>query len=338
MTRTLLTVLWLTTSVAPLLWWLRRRRDVDVWKALPVAAAIVSADGTVLGTSGPAPEQPLRLTDPVPARGVVTRGETPDGRQVAVGGVGGGRALLLAVDTDPLRQRRDQLLSDLGSRLAHDLNTPMAAVLGHLDLVEHQLGASSPDLDAARASLAVCTREITRAQQLASDLLTLTRLRAGTARRAPVAVAALAEEAVAGLLPLADSLGADLRVDAPTGRVLVDAADADLVRALRNLLSNALLHARPAATERLRVRLIIDLEPSDDTVVRVSVVQSGPGLTAAQLDELREPLTRGSHERSGTGLGLAIVDEVLRAHGAALSVTTSNGLAGLGFALPRYQP
>lgn len=341
-TRALLFALWAVAGGVPLLWWLTTRRRVDPWTSMPLPAAVVGTDGVPLDTTGPATERSLVLDGALPAPGRTARLSARDGHPLAVTGVSGGRALVVALPEDPVRERRDQLLADLGARLAHDLNTPMAAVLGHLDLILHDLeGAAGDAHEVSRASARLCVREVTRAHQLSNDLLTFTRLRASASRRATEPVGALAEEAAAALLPLADELGVSLRVDVPSTRVLVEASPDDLVRALRNLLTNALRHQQPdpadGSAARPAVRLVVD---SDEGSVTIQVLQTGPGLTPARLVDLREPLVRGTTERTGTGLGLAIVDEVLAAHGATLEVVPDPppGWSGLGFTLSRHLP
>jgi signal transduction histidine kinase len=214
----------------------------------------------------------------------------------------------------------------LGSRLAHDINTPLDALRGHLDLIAHE-----PISDAARESVRTCQRELGRLQTTAQDLLAFTRLRAGGGRRAHHAAGALAEEAAAALLDRADELGASLTVDVPSERVIVDAAEGDLLRALRNLIGNALTHG---LGERRDVRVTV---AADADTVTFSVADSGAGLTPDDLARLSQPLTRGDGATGpGSGLGLAIVSEVLAAHGSALTVALrAGGGAVLSFTLPR---
>jgi signal transduction histidine kinase len=174
-------------------------------------------------------------------------------------------------------------------------------------------------------------RELARLQTTAQDLLAFTRLRAGGGRRAHHAAGAIAEEAVAALLDRADELGATLTVDVPSERVVVDAAEGDLLRALRNLIGNALAHG---LGERRDVQVTVS---ADADTVTFSVADSGRGLTRNDLARLSQPLVRGDGVTGpGSGLGLAIVNEVLAAHGSDLDVATrEGGGAVLSFTLPR---
>jgi signal transduction histidine kinase len=244
-----------------------------------------------------------------------------------VSGVSRG-ALAVALPTDPLRERRDRVLAELGSRLAHDINTPVAALHGHLDLIAHQ-----PISPTALDSVGTCQRELVRLQTTAQDLLTFTRLRAGGGRRGQHLAGAIAEDATAALVDRADELGATLSVEVPNERVVVDVAEADIVRALRNLIANALAYGLGEARE-----VVVSAEADEDTVT-FAVTDSGPGLSAEQVAELSEPLTRGAGVTGpGSGLGLTIVAETLTAHGSRLETQPNPGRSTLFFVLPRARP
>ncbi len=318
---------WLASLAALAGWWLLSRTRVDVWRALPVPAALLGADGKARRTSGPPASGDLTPAAGLPARGRVTRSRSADGTPLALSGVRGG-ALALALSADPVADRRERALSELAPRLAHDLNTPLSAMRGHLDLIARQ---QIPE--PARQSLAICQNETERMIALTADLLALTRLRAGTARRSVEHAGALAEEAAAALLGDADERQVDLQVDVPADRVLVDVAADDLIRALRNLIANALRHGVTGDRRSVRVAVTADADTA-----RFAVTDSGPGLTSDELARLCEPLARGRADGStGSGLGLAIVAEVLAAHGAQLQVEVADGGgARLFFDLPRY--
>jgi signal transduction histidine kinase len=79
---------------------------------------------------------------------------------------------------------------------------------------------------------------------------------------------------------------------------------------LRNLVSNAIKYGKPDAL----VRVVLIGEEAD---VRIEVVNSGPAIEESALDQIFDPLKRGSPQRhdtdDGLGLGLYIVREVARA-------------------------
>ena len=94
--------------------------------------------------------------------------------------------------------------------------------------------------------------------------------------------------------------------DAPAD-VVIEVKEAALLRALDNLLSNALRHGKPPVTLRARTR---------DRALTIDVRDAGIGLSPEAAGELIRPFARGNAARTGegTGLGLAIVDQVAKAH------------------------
>lgn len=83
-------------------------------------------------------------------------------------------------------------------------------------------------------------------------------------------------------------------------------------RALVNLLENAINYGAPTFLIKTRLQ---------DQFVDLSVIDSGPGMSAAEIASMKRPFVRGSAARSGksgAGLGLAIVERVAQSHGGKL--------------------
>jgi signal transduction histidine kinase len=328
---------WLLSVLVPLGWWWRRGRRLDVWSALPVPAALLDRHGRVLATTGAGgpPLSAADLTGPVPPPGAVLRAVDGQGRLVSLRGVRGG-ALAVACPDGPasLQGARDRLAGDLALRLAHDLSSPLMAVRGHLDLVAHE-----PLRPVAARSVEVAVAELERAVTLTRDVVSLTSLRAGTAGLSVELAGALAEEAVTALLDAADAAGARLSVSTPAEPVRVAVMSGALIRALRNLVANALSHG---LGQRREIEVAVSLWPPGELgrgsaaagVVRFLVRDGGPGLTEEQLGDLVRPHVRGAGSR-GSGLGLAIVAEVLAAHGSRLRAEpAADGRGQVWFDLP----
>ena len=99
---------------------------------------------------------------------------------------------------------------------------------------------------------------------------------------------------------------AAVMLDAPAD-VVIEVKAAALLRALDNLLSNALRHGKPPVTLRARTR---------DRALTIDIRDAGSSLSPEEARELMRPFARGNAARTGegTGLGLAIVDQVAKAH------------------------
>jgi signal transduction histidine kinase len=111
-------------------------------------------------------------------------------------------------------------------------------------------------------------------------------------------------------------------------------ADRELLGlALRQLLDNALKYSPPTST--------IEIQGRANGAVEVIVRNSGSTISEPEQGRLAERFYRGSHARliPGTGMGLAIVQEIARAHGGTLTISSSPE-AGTAFtlSLPRGGP
>ena len=129
----------------------------------------------------------------------------------------------------------------------------------------------------------------------------------------PVDLRQLAEEVVGAMAHLALAAGLTIALTGADHPVVVIGNAAAITDALRNLIENAFVHA-PPGTE-----VVVEVDPTGT----ISVQDSGPGVPAEDRQRIFERFWRGKGVRTGgAGLGLAIVMEIVRAHGA--SVTVSN--------------
>jgi signal transduction histidine kinase len=107
-----------------------------------------------------------------------------------------------------------------------------------------------------------------------------------------------------------------------------------LQQLLRNLVLNAIKYGEPDAP----VRVVVTGKEAD---VRIEVVNSGPTIERSDLDQILDPLKRGSAQRDrhdtdeGLGLGLYIVREVAKAHGGEVDVRSDRGETVFAVRLPR---
>lgn len=203
------------------------------------------------------------------------------------------------------QKRREAVLEQFIADAAHELRTPLAAVLGLIELLterrdelsEEQAGEAFDTLGRAGGRIDVLVR----------NLLDLTRLRRGvvSVTLEPVPLGVLFEELVAEL-PSPDGITVEIEADA--GPVaLTDRSR--LHQILANLVTNAYKYG--GTTVRL------EAAASGDSVL-VAVVDDGPGVAEALVPELFEPFRRGEHapSKAGHGLGLAIVKVLSEACGA----------------------
>ena len=203
-------------------------------------------------------------------------------------------------------QRMRQFLADA----SHELRTPLTSIRGYAEL--SRMRGASDEAEYADTMDRI-ESEGTRMSRLVDDLLMLARSdRGAPPEREPVDVGELIEDAVDS----ARSTYPQRRIDAVAPAGVTVLADHDqLLRVLRNLITNAVVHT--AADGPIQVSG--DLT-GDEVVLRVA--DSGPGLPPDEAQHVFERFWRAdkarSRARGGSGLGLAIVASIVQAHGGTV--------------------
>lgn len=217
--------------------------------------------------------------------------------------------------------RSYQAQSRFTAEAAHELRTPVTAMLGELDVT-----LRSPRSEEAYRDLLTSLRDdVLRLRALVEGLTALTRVDAGDlgrgrerVRAGEIASSALSAES-ATLAAAGNTVSLQIEDDPE-----FDAQRSLVVAALGNLLRNAARHA-PGTEVRLGVAQRGEL-------VELVVDDAGPGVDEAEREVLFDRFVRGATardvDRQGLGLGLAITREVARRHGGDC-VLESSPLGGL---------
>lgn len=230
--------------------------------------------------------------------------------------------------------RRQETLDAIGHMaggLAHDFNNVLGVVVGHLDLVNLTIPASS----AARESVDLALDAALRGARLARRLLAL-------ARREPVARHVLdLDEAIEGLRPLLQhAAGGDTELAVRTGSApLVSVDPGELDAALINLTVNARAAMPEGGVLTIGVETV-DLTTPDASEWSVpagryavlSVDDTGCGMSDEVLRRIGQPFFSTRSDAEGTGLGLSMVHAFVRQSGGVMRVESQEG-AGSTFRL-----
>lgn len=220
-----------------------------------------------------------------------------------------------ARDGDPVRQ----LLEDYTRAVAHDVQRPLATIQVLARAIAKDLEHGLDTADLAR-----------RIDAQAADLqeFTNTLLADSVGDASSVHDVRLAPLISRALDLYGGRLDAELvSIDVPDD-LEVAGREAQLLRALLNLLGNVTQHAGPHPTVAITARVV-------DGEVLLTIDDDGPGVPREDHQRILAPGTRLDPRVHGHGLGLASVDLVARAHGGRVVVEDSP-LGGLrvGLALP----
>jgi signal transduction histidine kinase len=196
--------------------------------------------------------------------------------------------------------------------LAHDLRTPLTRLRGTAELALQNQG----DTTAAREALADCVEESERIQRLLETMLDVSAAENGTLplQRSSVDLHNIVIDTVDLYHEVAEEKKITVLIEAATN-VAIDADPLRLGQAVANLLDNALKYTPEGGKVRIAARPL-------GTGGEIEVSDSGPGVPAAERENIWRRLYRGDASRSkrGLGLGLSLVKAIVEAHGGTVSV------------------
>lgn len=201
---------------------------------------------------------------------------------------------------------------------SHQLRTPMAIMRTQLALAS-RAGTAEERV----AAIAAADGAVAHAERILAQLLLLARIDEAASDRLKfetIDLAAVAKAQTAEHVPRAHAVGIDLGYEGVETAMV--RGDAMLMGELiGNLIENALAYAGAGTEATVAVT-------ADANVVTLSVADTGPGVPARKLPQLRQRFARERTDKPGAGLGLAIVEEIAGLFGGTTSVTSE---AGQGF-------
>ena len=207
-------------------------------------------------------------------------------------------------DANVALRRADELKGQLLAITAHELRTPITAILGFAELLSTEAATISGDDLLTWSSIIV--NQAGRLQHLVEDLLTFTGAELGAVdlHPAPLPVA----QALAHAISIAGPATASL---ACPEDLLVYADPARFEQIITNLLTNAAKYGGPEVLAEAH---------ADGDYVEVRVSDNGPGVPEKFIPDLFETFSRAHNQPGddGFGLGLAIVRSLTTAHGGTV--------------------
>jgi len=239
---------------------------------------------------------------------------------------------------DEARDRQQMLESsrrELVAWVSHDLRTPLAGMRAIVEALEDGVVADPATVERYLGTL---REEVDQLAALVDDLFELSRTQAGALHLhfQLVSLGDLVSDVLAGSAPVAAAKGVQLegRLVGPPPDLEVSAPE--VLRALRNLLENAIRHTPSDGS--VIVEAGIDRDVPD--YAYVAVRDNGGGVPAEDIARIFDVAFQGDRARTpgaGAGLGLAIAKGFVEAHRGRLDVANDNGGAVFTMRLPRVR-
>jgi len=232
-------------------------------------------------------------------------------------------AVLVIDDVTETRRLQDQLiqsekLSAIGQLIAgvaHELNNPLASVLGFADFLAEAGDLPSNLVEPVR----VVQQEAQRAAGIVKNLLTFARRQDQDRRR--LDIGPVLQRTLALLRNELIGLKVEPRLHIEPNLPPVNGSPNQLQQVFVNLINNA---AQAIAAAGRPGTVEIRAHPWLDGVA-IEVVDDGPGIPEELHQRIFEPFFTTKQTGEGTGLGLSICQGIIREHGGRLSVRSAPG-------------
>ena len=226
------------------------------------------------------------------------------------------RARLQELQDELLHVSRLRSMGEMAAALAHELNQPLTASANYVAAALRLLGGPQPDLAHIRHALELAAPQTLRSGEIIRRLRAFVE-RGETARR-PEHLDALVEEASALALVGLGDRGVTVKSIREPNLPPVIADRVQVQQVLLNLLRNAI-----EAMEASPVRELTLGTARWDSMVAVSVADTGSGIAPSIEAQLFQPFVTTKSE--GMGIGLSVCRAIVEAHGGRLWVEPNPG-------------
>lgn len=220
---------------------------------------------------------------------------------------------------DKIRSQHENILAaaksrqDFTANVSHELKTPITAITGYAELIEHHLIDEEGEVHAAGQ----IRHNADRLLSLVTDIIQLSELDHKELPRKfePMDLLSVARECTEELIPMAAKRNIHMECSGIAAGIT---ADRGLIREMiDNLLQNAIRYNKEGG----KVFVNVSIENGHPLL---TVKDTGIGIPSDQLDRVFERFYRvdksRSRETGGTGLGLAIVKHIAELHSAEISI------------------
>ena len=230
-----------------------------------------------------------------------------------------------------LNAQKDELMG----MVAHDLRTPITAILGFTDVMTQHLDIEA-GTERVREDVQIIARISSEMSDLLNDLLDVAKIEAGkiTIARERRSVRELVLDCYHTYVYLTEPKNLKLKLDVAADLPPVNHDARRIGQVLNNLLANAAKFSRPGDTITLGAR-----RDHNYNCIEVSVMDTGQGIPVEEIPKIfqrfEQTSTKSTKGEVGTGLGLAIAKKLVELHGGKIWVESRKGIGSkFTFTLP----
>ena len=239
-----------------------------------------------------------------------------------------GEVRILSIIVDVTEQRKaeeavrklDQAKSDFISTAAHELRTPLIAIVGYSELLGCT-GKNALTEEQKESYTSIIQDQAEDLNHLVDNLLDVGRIQMGRSLGIvpkKVELSGIIEKVVKALKMKSRRHNIIVAHYNPLPEnICIDGAR--ITQVLNNLLANAIKYSPQDSTIKIQTM-------TDEDKVTVSIVDQGIGMTSQQVEHIFDRFYRGEDEKSvarGLGLGMCIVEQIIADHGGEIFVSSA---------------
>ncbi|WP_313429004.1 sensor histidine kinase [Siminovitchia terrae] len=212
-------------------------------------------------------------------------------------------------------QEHEKLKNEFIASISHELRTPLTSVKGWAITLQPMAKENL-----FREGLEIIKVESERLSCLLGDLLDFSSLSSGrlTFVFDQVNLSDVVYQVVQQLQPRAQRQGVQLTTNVKEPAIEIKADQNRLIQVFINLLDNALKFTPADGSITVSIQKL-----GNQAIVKVA--DTGIGISADQVDFIKDKFAKGKTKGSGTGLGLAICEEIVERHSGSLQLKSSPG-------------
>jgi two-component system sensor histidine kinase TtrS len=210
-------------------------------------------------------------------------------------------------------------MGEMASQIAHELNQPLTAITNYTGACIRRVEDGRGDRTGLLEALQLVSAQAHRAAQIVRRIREF--IRKQTPGREPIDLNDLVEQTVELARPETRRKAVELLSELAPGLPKVSGDAVELEQVIMNLVRNAVdsVSANPPGSRRVEVRSFATTPGR----VELAVIDNGPGMDTATLDNAFRPFY--TTKVSGMGLGLAISQRIVEAHGGRLWAEVQHG-------------
>jgi signal transduction histidine kinase/CheY-like chemotaxis protein len=219
-----------------------------------------------------------------------------------------------------LAEKANLAKSEFLSSMSHELRTPLGAILGFAQLIESGVQPPTPN---QKRNVDQILKAGWYLLELINEILDLAHIESGKLAMSlePVSMGEVIQECEIMAEPQAQKRGITIIVTPLEASYVVKADRVRVKQLLINLFSNAIKYNKEGGT------VTVDCRLSHPNSIRISVRDTGEGLTQENIAQLFQPFNRIGRTcaEEGTGIGLVVCKRLVELMGGQIGVESKVG-------------